>query len=84
MTIEQNNIIKNQSLKSSLCRLIPIVDWPKFHCWPPIGGLRHLNFYKETNGFDKVVKKIGKRVLIDEQKFFEWVDEKNNMSKEGA
>lgn len=54
-------------------RLIPASDWNKYHAWPPAGGLRHLIFYAKTNGFDKVVRRVGRRVLVDEQAFFSWV-----------
>lgn len=56
-------------------QLIPVPDWNKTHAWPPLGGLRGLIFNRKTNGFDRVVKKVGRRVLIDEQAFFEWVAE---------
>lgn len=55
-------------------RLIPLTDWVKHHNWPPVGGLRHLVFFEKTNGFANVVKRIGRRVLIDEIAFFKWVD----------
>jgi hypothetical protein len=59
----------------SRTRYIPVPNWEKHHEWPRIGGLRNLIFNRHTNGFDHfgVVKKIGKRVLIDETAFFEWV-----------
>ena len=69
---------KNNSNKT---RLIPLTKWSQYHSWPPVGGLRHLVFYKNCNGFDKVVKKVGSRVLIDENKFFEWVEEQNKSNK---
>ena len=59
-------------------RLIPVTDWPSHHSWPPLGGLRHLIFHAESNGFDRVIKRVGRRVLIDEAKFFEWVDAQND------
>lgn len=62
----ENNINSN--------RLIPLTGWPHHHQWPPIGGLRHLAFHAKTNGFDKVIRRVGRRILIDEQAFFEWVD----------
>lgn len=58
-------------------RLIPVTKWNEYHIWPPIGGLRHLIFFAKINGFDKVVKRAGKKVLIDEDAYFEWLDEKN-------
>ena len=54
-------------------RYIPVTDWPKHHTWPPIGGLRHLIFHAKSNGFDTVVKRVGRRVLIDEAAFHRWV-----------
>lgn len=64
-----------------MTRLIPVPEWEKHHPWPRIGGLRNLIFKKDENGFDKVVRKVGKRVLIDEDAFFKWVEEKNQESK---
>jgi hypothetical protein len=58
-------------------RLIPLTEWHKYHQWPPYGGLRHLVFFAETNGFSKVVRRVGRRVLLDERAFFEWVEEQN-------
>ena len=53
-------------------KLIPVTRWNDYHVWPPIGGLRHLIFYEKTNGFSACVVRVGRRVLIDEDKFFEW------------
>lgn len=58
-------------------RLISCADWPKYHPWPPIGGLRYLIFNAKKLGFEKVFKRVGRRILIDERKFFEFVEEKN-------
>ena len=55
-------------------KLIPVTKWNDYHAWPPIGGLRHLIFYEETNGFKHCVVRLGRRVLIDEEKFFEWAE----------
>ena len=53
-------------------RLFTVNDWSKTHAWPPKGGLRWLIFNARHNGFDKVIRRIGRRVLIDERAFFEW------------
>jgi hypothetical protein len=53
-------------------RLIPVTQWKDYHPWPPIGGLRHLIFFEKTNGFAHCIVRVGRRVLIDEEKFFEW------------
>ena len=53
-------------------RLIPVTNWNDFHPWPPIGGLRHLIFNASSNSFHAVIRRVGRRVLIDEVAFFEW------------
>lgn len=58
-------------------RLIPLTRWNDFHPWPPLGGLRHLAFNREENGFSRCVRKVGRRLLIDEAEFFAWVASQN-------
>ena len=61
-------------------RIIPLTKWHEYHPWPTRGGLRHLVFYSTINGFDAVIRRIGRRVLIDESAFFAWVESR----KDGA
>lgn len=63
----------NTSSVTSPRRLIPVPKWNQHHEWPPQGGLRHLIFYASTNGFDRVIRRVGRRVLIDEDAFFQWI-----------
>ena len=64
-------------------RFIPVTRWNDFHAWPPLGGLRHLIFHREQNGFDACLRKVGRRLLIDEQAFFAWV-EKQGVDQESG
>lgn len=64
-------------------RLIPIKDWPKYHAWPPAGGLRWLVFNSAKNGFEGSIRRVGARVLIDEDAFFEWVENQDANAKRG-
>ena len=59
---------------SGSTRLIPANEWQEHHVWPPLGGLRALIFDADKNGFSTVIRRVGRRVLIDEQAFFAWVD----------
>ena len=59
-------------------QLIPVSEWNKRHPWPPVGGLRHLIFFAKSNGFDKVIRRIGRRVLIDEAAFFHWAEKQGD------
>ena len=64
-------------------RLIPVPRWNDHHPWPPQGGLRHLIFHKESNGFGACVRRVGRRLLIDEAAFFEWVEQQNEKPETG-
>lgn len=55
-------------------RFIPVSKWPDYHSWPPIGGLRHLIFNAKVNGFNACIVRAGRRVLIDEQSFLNWLE----------
>lgn len=71
----------NESLENNLSpgiKLIPLTEWSKHHSWPPLGGLRHLVFNAKENGFHKVIRRCGRRILINEKAFFEWIEENNN------
>jgi hypothetical protein len=62
-------------------RLIPVPEWNKHHSWPPQGGLRHLIFNEKTNGFASAFKRVGRRVLVDENEFFRIVNAQNTGAK---
>lgn len=61
------------SKKQGRC-LIAVNDWNKHHPHPSTSGLRWLIFHAEQNGFNQVIRRMGRRVYIDEQEFFNWVD----------
>ena len=63
--------------ENSVTRLIPVPRWSDYHDYPTENALRHLIFQEKQNGFYKVIKRIGRRVLIDERAFFAWVEEIN-------
>lgn len=58
-------------------RLLTVREWTKEHAWPPEGGLRHLIFNANENGANAWIRRVGRRVLIDEAAFFAWVDARN-------
>lgn len=70
--------MQTKSYPDTKNRFIPVTEWKDYHPWPTTGGLRHLIFNAQTNGFNKVIVRAGRRVLIDERAFFEWLDEKHD------
>lgn len=55
-------------------RMIPLSKWNQYHDWPSIAGLRAYAFMRDANGFNQVIRKVGRRLLICEKSFFEWVE----------
>ena len=54
------NLLADCELPGPTTQLIPVSHWNERHPWPPAGGLRHLIFFADTNGFNKVIRrKIG-------------------------
>ena len=58
--------------------LLTIKQFATFHHAFPEGGLRHRIFHAQSNGLAEsgAIIRNGRRVLIDEEKFFEWLREK--------
>ena len=65
-------------MNTNKTRLIPVTKWNDYYNYPTIGGLRALIFNADKNGFNKVIRRIGSRILLNEQAFFDWVEEIND------
>lgn len=55
--------------------LLTVKQFSKQHPAFTESSLRWLIFNEAENGFSPAIKRIGRRVLIDEQKFFECIEE---------
>lgn len=53
-------------------REIPVTMWNDYYPDPSVPALRMLIFRRKENGFDKVITRRGKRILIKEKEYFEW------------
>lgn len=40
----------------------------------PQGGLRFMIFHADKNGFDRCLRRVGRKVLVEEGEFLRWVD----------
>ena len=63
---------------------LTVIQFTEKHQAFTIGGLRAWIFNENTNGLSKsgAIVRIGRKVLIDEAKFFDWVASQN--SKNGG
>ncbi len=55
----------------------------KYSAFSP-ASLRWLLFNRARNGLDAAVVQLGRRVLIDEAKFFQWVEAQNGRGGKAA
>ncbi len=42
------------------------------------GSMRWLLFRRDNNGLSRAILKVGRRVLIDVDEFFEWIDDQQD------
>lgn len=65
-------------------RLIPLSKWTEFHVWPTLSAMRHYVHNARKNGFRDfgVVRRVRRRVLIDEAAFFKWVTAQDDLSEQ--
>lgn len=47
----------------------------------PEGGLRFMIFNASRNGLAPAIKRVGRKVLIDETAFFAWVEDQQRTPK---
>ena len=71
----RNAVGKGTKMNELISHLITVQQFCRKHPWPSESGLRWLIFNAKSNGFDKCVVRIGRRVLIDEQAFFRWAEQ---------
>ncbi len=53
---------------------LTIKQWLKKYEAIPEGGIRHIIFIDKDNFNAKVVKKVGRKILLDEEEFLNWID----------
>jgi len=70
--------MSNQNLPTRLLTIRNFIEEHK--SFASNGGIRHLIFHSKSNGFRTAFKRIGSRVLIDENEFFKCVEKINGVS----
>lgn len=71
-----NNLLNGEKMNNNLKTVIQMLNDNKFLT---NGGLRALIFNADSNGLNQqgVIVRIGRKVLIDEDKFFNWLESQN-------
>lgn len=76
--------MKQKIAESNNPTLIPVSSWPKYHDWPSANGLRNLIAKSPGNGFEQAITRVGKRILVNENKFFQWVKKQSKHPRKDA
>jgi len=58
-------------------RLLTVKKFVEEGHYPNHGGIRSILFNSRQNGFDKCVRRIGRRILIDVDAYYSWIEETN-------
>jgi hypothetical protein len=63
-------------------RLLTVNQFAEEHKFITFAGLRFAIFNSSTNGMQKqkVIKRMGRKILLDEQAFFSWINERSEGS----
>jgi hypothetical protein len=78
MSITLVSPIDQQSLEPQIRRILTVPQFCQRHPAFTPGGIRWLLFHRTTNGLDHAVVRLGRRILLDEDKFFQWLDRQQN------
>lgn len=73
----QTEIKYKQVGYNNLPPYILVTEWNDYFSYPTLGALRNLIFNKDTNGFNKVIRKAP-RLMVKVDAYFQWVEEINN------
>jgi hypothetical protein len=67
--------ITSPSIPSVRDKFLTVEQFVSKHQCFTIGGVRSYLFFEDTNGLKKsgAIVRIGRKILIDEEKFFNWI-----------
>lgn len=67
------NVIIYKTMKDR--RIWTFKQFCAYFAWPTFYGMRNFHAKRKEKGFEKAFLKVGKRVLIDVDKFWELIEE---------
>ena len=67
--------VKDGDPNKEVYSIVHASEWHKYHRWPDNAGLMKLIRERESNGLGDCCFKIGKRWMVDEEKFLAWSQE---------
>ena len=77
--LNSNEPIENTTILNDL---IPLSKWNNYYAFPSVSAIRQYVFRAETNGFNKVIRRIGRKIYIKVSEFSKWIEENNGGKKD--
>jgi|GEM_PF-957683 len=74
----------NMPNNKPVTQFFSVAEFAARHPWPSQAGLRNLIFHSKTNGFESCLIRVGKRVLIDEERFIAWMRDPSRANRPGS
>lgn len=78
--------MNNTQLEQTLHTYYTVLQFCELHKAFSVGGIRHLIFHESSNGLEKsgAIVRMGRKILINEQKFFSWLESQNKQGVHNA
>ena len=61
-------------MEKEIPRLVSVSEFCARHSWARPGGLRALLANRRENGLERACVRLGRRLLLDETRVFEWLE----------
>lgn len=75
--------MERDEIASGPARLLTVSQFVEKHSWATKGGLRALLFNRKKNGLDAAVVRLGRKLLLDEEQFFQWLESRGREAGNG-
>ncbi len=62
-----------ECLKTNRSQMLTLKQFAEKNPWPSAGTLRNLFYASKRNGLEKAFVKIGRRIIVDEEVFFQLI-----------
>jgi hypothetical protein len=70
-------VLNNLNGGGQMPNLLTVKQFAQKHPAFSEASLRFNIFHESKNGLDKVIKRVGRKILINEEAFFAWVEDQN-------
>lgn len=71
--------MNKQNITQPTKKLFTVKEFVQAGYYTNEGGIRALIFHADKNGFNKVIRRINRKILLDVDAFYQWIDDLNKI-----